>query len=115
MIEDTMNFTFGTVKNVRNVKTSTGRKMVTFTIDESPCKASGEIATAIEKLEDYLVEVIVQEGSFKGAPEYLVTKVEPILVPVRPLTPDELKHERWRRRISRACARPAKGSRKLTK
>jgi hypothetical protein len=57
---------------------------------------------AIEKLEDYLVEVIVQESSFQGAPEYLVTKVEPMLVPC-PLKPDELKAERRRLRIGRAC------------
>ena len=100
-----MNFTFGTVENVRNVKTSTGRKMVTFTIDGCRCKAFSEIAAAIEKLEDYLVEVIFQESNFKGAPEYLVTEVKPILVPdLRPLKPDELKHERWRRRIGRACS-----------
>jgi hypothetical protein len=106
MIEDIMNFAFGTVKNVKNVKTSTGRNMVTFTIDECPCKAFGEIATAIEKLEDYLVEVVVEEGTFKGTPEYLVTKVELILVPVpRRLKPDELKHERRQLRFSRACSR----------
>jgi hypothetical protein len=103
MIED-MNFTFGTVKNVRNVKTSTGRKMVTFTVDECRCKAFGEIATQVEKLEGYLVEVIVKEGSFQGAPEYLVTKVEPMPVPV-PLKPDELKAERRRRRLARSCSR----------
>jgi hypothetical protein len=102
MIEDTMNFAFGTVKNVRNVKTGTGRKMVTFTIDECRCKAFSGIAMAIEKLEDYLVEVIIQEGSFKGAPEYLVTEVK--LIPIGPpLKRDELKHERWRRRVGRAC------------
>jgi hypothetical protein len=80
--------------------------MVTFTIDECRCKAFSEIATAIEKLEDYLVEAVVQEGSFKGAPEYLVTKVEPIPVPVpRTLKPDELKHQRRQLRLSRACSR----------
>jgi hypothetical protein len=106
MIEDTMNFTFGTVKNVRNVKTSTGRKMVIFTIDGCRCKAFGEVAMQVEKLEDYLVEVIIKQGSFKGAPEYLVTKVKLMLVPVpRPLKPDELKHQRRQLRLSRACSR----------
>jgi hypothetical protein len=103
MIENTMNFTFGIVKNVRNVKTSTGRKMVTFTIDECRCKAFSEIAMQVEKLEDYLVEVVAQESSFNGAREYLVTTVKPMLVRP-PLTHDELKEERWRRRIGRACS-----------
>jgi hypothetical protein len=103
MIEDTMAIEWGTIQNLRNIRTSTGRKMVTFTIDGCRCKAFSEIAAAIEKLEDYLVEVIVQESSFKGAPEYLVTEVKLMLVGP-PLKRDELKHERWRRRIGRACS-----------
>ena len=102
MIDDTTVIEWGTVQNVRTITTSTGRKMVTFTIDGCRCKAFGDIAIQVEKLEDYLVEVIIQEGPFKGTPEYLVTKVELMLVPVpRPLKPDELKHQRRQLMLSR--------------
>jgi hypothetical protein len=93
----------GAIQNVRNIETSTGRKMVTCTIDGYRCKAFSEIAMQVEKLEDCLVEVIAEQGGFQGAPEYLVTKVKPMLVGP-PLKRDELKHERWRRRIGRACS-----------
>jgi hypothetical protein len=65
----------GTVENVKNVNTRSGRKMITFEMAGYPFKAFGEQADAIEQVEGQHVEITAKHNTFHGKDEYAVVTI----------------------------------------
>jgi len=65
----------GTVENVKNVNTRSGRKMITFSVGGYPFKAFGEQAEAVEQLEAEHVEITAKHNTFHGRDEYAVVSI----------------------------------------
>jgi hypothetical protein len=65
----------GTVENVKNVNTRSGRKMITFGLGGYPFKAFGEQAEAVEQLEGEHIEIIANHNTFHGKDEYAVVTI----------------------------------------
>jgi hypothetical protein len=65
----------GTVENVKNVNTRSGRKMITFEMTGYPFKAFGEQAEAIEQVEGQHVEITAKHNTFRGKDEYAVVTI----------------------------------------
>jgi len=65
----------GTVENVKNVNTRSGRKMITFKMAAYPFKAFGEQADAIKQIEGQHVEITAKHNTFHGKDEYAVVTI----------------------------------------
>jgi len=68
----------GCVSDMKTMNTYSNRPMITFRIGGTPCKALGELATAIQNVEGKQIEVSARKGSFRGVTEYAVTTLKTI-------------------------------------
>jgi hypothetical protein len=68
----------GCVSDMKTMNTYSNRPMITFRIGGTPCKALGELATAIQKVEGKQIEVSARKGSFRGLTEYAITTLKTI-------------------------------------
>ncbi len=65
----------GEIKNVKNVSTRSGRKMITFEVDGYHFKAFGDQADAVERLQSAHAEIAAKHNTFHGKDEYAVVTV----------------------------------------
>jgi hypothetical protein len=66
----------GIVSDVRVIATRSGRNMVTFVIGDKCCKAFGDIAAALQTLNEEQVQITAKRGTYRGKPEYAVVGVK---------------------------------------
>ena len=62
----------GCVSDMRAIPTRSGRAMITFKIANTPCKALGDLASAIQKAQGKQIEISARKGTFRGMDEYAV-------------------------------------------
>jgi hypothetical protein len=82
---------YGTISQVRNIPTRTGRKMVAFLIGTRSCIAFRYVAGAIEFLSGEVVSAAADKGTYRGKSQYVVNTayipdtVEPEEEEVKPI------------------------------
>jgi hypothetical protein len=68
----------GCVSDMRALKTKSGRAMITFKLDGRNCKAFGDLAAEIQKVEGKEIAISARKGSFQGVTEYAVESLKAI-------------------------------------
>jgi hypothetical protein len=92
----------GIVADLKVIPTRTGTSMVTFVIGAKCCKAFGDIAAALQTLNEEQVQITAKRGTYRRKPEYTVVSVKGT-VDGRPVTVTDTRSNAPVRAASGTC------------